>query len=694
MKIRGLKQRHLFLGMAFIIAAAALAQDRLKTYPGYERYSKMSKEIAGSVKRGSLQVRWVDEGKAFEYQQNGKNYRYEIASRKALEIAPTAIDAGRGGRGGGIARGRQAASAVSPNGSLKAFYRERNVWLSAPDGSNERAVTTEGSEKYRIKYGTASWVYGEELDQTSAMWWSPDSKKLAYYRFDESKVPDFNLALKQTALYTDVDTEAYPKPGCPNPIADLFVYDIASRKSVQLDVRMGKPFDDSVVGHYVYRISWSPDGTELLCNRTNRRQNIMEFTACSPETGKCRVIVHEEWLPSWTDNAPAMEFLKDGKRFVWTSERTGFHNLFLYDISGRLLATLTNHPFEVARIVRVDEASGCVFYTARDGDNPMKLQLHRVGLDGKGDRRLTDPALFHSVVVSPDGKYFVDMAQAHDIPPVTRLMDADGKVVDELAKSDMTRFDELGLKRVELLKYKAADGKTDLFGVLHFPSNFDPQKKYPLLVSVYGGPETNGASENFATPNALTEYGFLYASFDSRSAAGRGKRFLDAIYEKLGVTEIDDQAAGVRSLWDRPYLDRNRVGIYGTSYGGYASIMCLLRYPDVFQAASASSSPTDWRNYDTIYTERYMWLPDEKENKAGYDAGSAMTYVQNLKGRLMLFYGTADNNVHPSNTMQLIQKLRAAGKSFEVQIGPDMGHSGLGADRMMEFFIESLVLGK
>jgi dipeptidyl-peptidase-4 len=327
---------------------------------------------------------------------------------------------------------------------------------------------------------------------------------------------------------------------------------------------------------------------------------------------------------------------------------------------------------------------------AHDGDNPMKMQLHRVGLDGKGDKRLTDPALHHTVTVSPDGKYLVDVAQTHDHPPVTRLMDASGKQIAELATSDTSKFDQLGLKRVELFAYKAADGKTDLHGLLHFPSNFDPSKKYPLLVSVYAGPSTNGARETFTMPNALTEYGFLVATLDSRSAAGRGKRFLDAIYLKFGTVEIDDQAAGVKALWSRPYLDKDRVGIFGTSYGGYASAMALLRYPDVFHAASASSPVTDWRNYDTIYTERYMRTPEQ--NKAGYDAGALMTYADKLNGRLLLYYGSADNNVHPSNMMQFIQSLQKAGKSFEVQVGPDMGHSGVNQARMMEFFIENLVM--
>ena len=668
------------------------AQDRLKTMPGYEQFQKMSSEIPNAVKSGSLQVSWKDGGKAFEYTKDGKGYHYDIATKQITEATSSSGDNGTQGNGMGRRpeRGRQFDSAMSPDGKLKAFYRNRNLWLSDANGANEMAISTDGDEKTRTKYGVASWVYGEELRQNTAMWWSPNNTKIAYYRFDESPVPDYFLQLDQTKLQSKMDIEAYPKVGVPNPIVDLFIYDVATKKSVKIDVRDGKPFDNSVVGHYVYNVSWSADGSELLFNRTNRRQNIMEFTACNPETGKCRVIVHEEWLPSWTENTPEMRFLKDGKRFIWNSERTGWKNYYLYDLSGRLIATLTNHPFEVAGIVRVDEETGMLYYYARSGDNPMKLQLHRVGLDGKGDKRLTDPAFNHTVNVAPDGNNFIDVAQTHDIPATTRLIDADGKIVAELAKSDTTKFAQLGLKKVELIKYKAADGVTDLYGLLHFPSNFDPNKKYPLLVGVYAGPATNGARETFLTPNPLTEYGFLVATLDSRSAAWRGKRALDAIYMKLGTVEIDDQAAGVKSLWSRAYVDKNRVGIFGTSYGGYASAMAILRHPDVFQAASASSPVTAWYHYDSIYTERYMWIP--QENKEGYEAGSAMNYADKLKGRLMIYYGTADNNVHPSNSMQLIQALQRAGKSFEVQVGPDLGHTGLKMERMMEFFIENLVM--
>ena len=688
-----------FLRLAWICAAtsfgplAASAQDRLATLPGHARYQRVSKAATNLFKSGALTVTWTNDGNAVDYRRDGKAYRFDIATRTETAL-PTNAPAGRrtsaNNRPPRPERGRQYTSATAPNGQFTARHRDQNVWLRSTNNTNDLAVTTEGNAAKGVKYGSASWVYGEELFQDTAMWWSSNSQQLAFYRFDESAVTKFFLQMNQTRLVSNADIEAYPKAGGTNPLPDIFIYDVPSKKTVRVDVRDGQPFTDAVVGHYVYGVSWSRDG-ELIFHRTNRRQNIMELCAADAATGKVRVIVREEWPASWTENLPPMRFLKDGRRFIWTSERNGWANLYLYGLDGKLITPLTRHStFEVASIVRVNEDTGHLFYMAHDGDNPMKLQLHRVALDGSGEVRLTDPGYHHTVDVAPDGRHFIDVAQTHRDAPVTRLMNADGHPVAELARSEMKGFKELKLKPVERFTFKAADGVTDLYGLLHFPSDFRPSVKHPLLISVYAGPATTGARETFTTPNLLTEYGFLVATLDSRSASGRGKRFLDAIYQKLGQPEIDDQAAGVKFLARRRYVDRKRVGIFGTSYGGTASALALLRHPDVFQAACASAAVCDFRNYDTIYTERYLWLP--QENKAGYDAGSPMSYVTNLQGRLMIYYGTADNNVHPNNSMQLIAALQKAKKSFEVQVGPDVGHAGLGRERMMEFFIENLVL--
>jgi dipeptidyl-peptidase-4 len=700
------------LASAMIVTAAhaAPAQDRLKSMPGYEQYQRMAPQIAQVAAAvtsrsfaGSI-ISWTPDSKYVLYQDGSETRTYDVAARKTIDRpppasaqTPTAGGRGRAGRGSAVGqpeRGRQFAAAVAPVGNHRAIYRDRNVWIGDSAGANAVAITTDGSDRTRVKYGTASWVYGEELSQRTAMWWSPDGKKLAFYRFDESKVPDFYLTPNLTKIQDTLDVEAYPKPGVPNPVVDLMVYDVDTKSTTKLDVRDGKEFTNDALGYYVFRVEWSPKGVELMFLRTNRRQNVLEMVACAPTASRCRVVIHEEWPTGWIDDdpAPTMRWLDDGNRFIWESDRTGFKNYYLYDFkAGRLINPITKLGAEVSSIVRVDEATHTLYYMARDGDNYMKLQFHRVKVDGTGDVRLTDPHFTHAVQLSPDAKHFVDVAETHDQPSVTRLVDMQGTVDGEIARTDISKFDQLGLKKLELYSYQTSDGQATLHGLISYPSNFDPAKKYPVLVSVYGGPGVaNSTSERFGVPSALTELGFIVLQVEARTNPGMGRKYLDAVYLKLGQVEIDDMADGVRALFTRPYIDASRVGVFGTSYGGYTSVMELLRHPDVFAAASASSPPTDWRNYDTIYTERYMWLPSE--NPDGYNKGSAMTYVNNLRGRLMLYYGTADNNVHPSNMMQLISALQRAGKSFDLQLGPDQGHSPLNQQRMLEFFIENLVI--
>jgi dipeptidyl-peptidase-4 len=451
-------------------------------------------------------------------------------------------------------------------------------------------------------------------------------------------------------------------------------------------------------------------------NRTNRRQQIMEFIACAPATAKCRVVIREEWPTGWTDNRPGLTWLKDRKRFIWESERNGWTNYYLYDLTGKLINPITTHSSaEAGTIVKVDEAAGGLYYMARDGDNYMKSQLHRVGLDGKGDMRLTNPAFNHSVGpcssaapaaggragapvgtpaadncgLSPDGKYFVDVYQAHDMPPATGLVAIEtngGKAVAQVAKSDTSKVSTLGLRPAEQYTYLAADGKTRLFDKSVFRRTSIRRRNGDAGFRCMAGRRQVEICRPKPTCRLRQPRARLPGRQCRRVPPRMGKRVLDSIYLKLGVTEIDDMAEGIKALWSRPYFDKDRVGIYGTSYGGYTSALMILRHPEVVAASAASSPPTSWYHYDSIYTERYMWIP--QENKDGYEAGNAMNFAKDLKGRLILYYGTADNNVHPNNTMQLIKALQGAGKSFELQVGPDAGHSGMNPQRMMEFFIE------
>ena len=497
------------------LTSAATAQDRLKSMPGYEQYTRMAPQIRSALgapqgfggRGGGGGATWAADGKSFEFENAGKRFRFDVDTKKVSESLASAAQqgGGRGGRGGGGGqpeRGRQFDFAVAPSGNHRAIYKDRNVWVGDSTGAGAVQITTDGSVQARIKYGTASWVYGEELAQRTAMWWSPDGTKLAYYRFDESKVPDFYLTPSLTKVQDTLDIEAYPKPGVPNPVVDLFVYDVntkkndARRRARRQAVRERR--------HWLLRLSRvvvaRRSRVDVQPRPTADRTRSISPAAIRPPASVTRSST-KTWPTGWIENSPLMRYLADSKRFIWESERNGFKNYYLYDLTGALIATLTNNQFEAASVVRVDEAGNALYYTARDGDNYMKLQLHRVGLDGKNDKRLTDPAFTHTVSLSPDGKYFVDVAETHDQAPVTRLVDANGKVVQELAKTDLTKFNELGLKKVEMYTYLAADGKTQLHGMIHFPSTFDPTKKYPVLVTVYGGPASasNTSSERFQT---------------------------------------------------------------------------------------------------------------------------------------------------------------------------------------------------
>ncbi len=688
------------------LALASVAQDRLPNMPRYDRYEKLRRQITGSVTGGSIRVEWTEDGKSFTFPKGDLTISYDLATNKTSEAKSTGtFDTGgtpkpRRARGN-PERGRQFSSAISDDGKWKAECKDRNVFIGPADGDGSTQITTEGSVEKRIKCGVASWVYGEELGQREAMWWSPDAKKLAFYRFDESLVPDYYVPLNETGIQNKLETEAYPKAGAPNPVVELRVYDLASKATTAIDVHF-KSDGDPDLGHYVYSPRWSEDGKSLLYFRMNRKQNCVELCAADPGTGANRVIFRESNPDGWVDYSPANLWTdpgdgiawkgastSDAQRFLWISDRDGYRNLYLYDLSGKLIKQVTSNKFDLAQVLKVDKQHGLIWYSSHDGDVPYKQQVHRVSLEGK-DQRLTDPAFNHTVQLAPDGQHFADVVQSIDTPPKTILCDVNGKVKATLGESDTTKWDVLYLKKAQRFQFKAADGVTDLYGYYMVPADFNANKQYPLLINVYGGPESGTATDAFKTPDPVTELGFVVAWIDGRGTNWRGRAFRQCVYGKLGITEIDDQAAGAKYLGAMPFIDKSRIGIQGTSYGGYASLMALLRYPNVFKAACSSSPVTDWKNYDSTYTERYMDIP--QDNPTGYEKGSAMTYAKDLKGNLLLYYGTADNNVHPSNSFQLVRSLQTAGKYFEMMVGPDQGHSQVNSTRMWEFFVEHLIL--
>lgn len=689
------------LSLAIAFQGTQTPPDALHQHPNYARFVQAQQTLGSLDPHGAINGQWSSDGKRFYFEDNGSKY-YDIASGEIAEgSAPNSGSQQNGRRR--PSRGRQFDTVFSADGKLKAVSKDRNVYLGLAESDNLRPITSDGSVSNRIKNGVASWVYGEELEQNEAMWFSPDSRYLAYYRFDEGKVKDYYLGLSQVEIQDVLDTEAYPKAGAPNPKVKVMVYDLQTGKTVTLatDFNSGK---DPDLGHYVYGLQWTPKGDELMFYRMNRHQNVQELCAANPATGQCRVILTESNPNGWVESLQASWYASssrsfpwlDSSKFLWISEKSGFRNIYVANLNGDEPRAVTRNSFDVETVVSINANKGLVWYLAHDGDNEHLLQLHVAKLDGSDDQLLTDKSLNHQVQVSSATGWYSDVAESGTVPPSTTLHDASGTVRQTLAKGNAAAAKESAFANSsEVIYFPATDGKTMLTGLLTKPSNYTPGKRYPLLVDVYGGPESGAETIGYPFSHfggrrqmELAELGFCVATFYNRGTWGRGRAFTQSVYGKLGQYEIDDQAAGVSYLVSKGIVDAKRVGIFGTSYGGYASLMALLRYPEVFTAASSSSPVTNWENYDSIYTERYMGLP--QENGEGYRAASAKTYVANMKGYLQLYYGTADNNVHPSNSLQLIRSLNNAGKRFELSVGPDQEHSAVSYGLMLDFFVRTL----
>jgi dipeptidyl-peptidase 4 len=576
---------------------------------------------------------------------------------------------------------------ISPDGKYVSFLRDHNIWLVSVADAKERAFTTGGTEEMRK--GELDWVYPEELEIFSAYWWSPDSSSIAYLQMDEVPVSRYPLVDFESPV-GETDMQRYPVAGGKNPIVHAFAAPIAGGKAQAMDT-------GSKTDSYIPRVNWLPDSRRLAIQRLNRDQNQLDLLLADVATGKSSTLLTEK-DQYWINVSDELHFLKDGKRFLWSSERSGFRHLYLYDLTGKQLAQVTKGDWEVTDLDGVDEAKGIVYFTSTE-KSPTERQLSHVALDGSGLARITKEDGMHFAQFSPDNAFYVDNYSNANTPSRQDLYRVDGTRAAVINENKVEELAQYHLSPVEFLTVKAHDG-VPLNAYIIKPPQFDPAKKYPVIVFTYGGPHAQVVLNAWGGSTGLwhqmmAQKGYIIFALDNRGSAGRGHAFETAIYHKFGIPELSDQRDGVAWLQQQPWLDSTRIGIWGWSYGGHMTLHAMFQAADLFKVGFAGGPVTDWHYYDSIYTERYMGLPEKDEQ--AYKESSPTTHAAGLKGKLLIAHGTGDDNVHYANTLDVINDLISSGKYVEVIAVPGRGHGvsdpparRLVFARVTQFFLDNL----
>jgi len=576
---------------------------------------------------------------------------------------------------------------ISPNGQYVSFVRGHNVWLVSTVDGKERAFTTGGTEE--VRKGELDWVYPEELELFTGYWWAPDSNSIAYLEMNESKVTQFPLV--NFASYTgEAEQQRYPVAGGANPVVRVLVGAVSGGEARVMDI--GTETDI-----YIPRVSWLPDSRRVVIQRLNRAQSQLDLLVAEASSGKTSVLVTEK-DSAWLNVSDDLNFLKDGKRFLWTSERTGYRHIYVYGMDGKEIAQLTKGNWEVSAIAGVNEAKGEVYFTARE-KSPTESQLYRVGLDGSGFGRITREDGTHTVNLSPGAQFFVDTYSNTATPPRQDVHRIGGEKTGTLNENVVAELAQYHLSPVEFSTVPAKDGVA-LNCYMIKPPQFDPAKKYPVIVYTYGGPHAQVVMNAWTGSTTLwhqmmAHKGYVIFALDNRGASGRGHAFETPIHYRFGVDALSDQRDGVTWLKKQPWVDGNRIGIWGWSFGGFMTTSAMLEAPDDFKVGFAGGPVTDWHFYDSIYTERYMGLPKDHEKE--YEECSPVKYAAGLKGKLLIAHGTDDDNVHYSNTLALINDLISRGKYVEVIAAPGRGHGvsdpaarKIVFSRVTQFFLDNL----
>ena len=562
--------------------------------------------------------------------------------------------------------GYQQYAKFSPDGSRVAFVRDNDIYVTELAGGEEKSLTSDGGEN--IINGSTDWVYEEELSLVDGFRWSPDGQRIAFWRFDQSPIETFYL-IDEMTLYPELKAVRYPKAGTDNSRVRLGVVEIASGQTTWIDA--------STVSQdgYIARMDFATSPNEIWFQRLNRHQNTMDLMVADVRSGESRTVITDRDNAWVSINVPT--WIKDGREFVYLSERDGFAQLYLYNRDGREIRKLTTGAWDVLDMYGVDEEAELVYF-AGAADGPLVRPLYSIGLDGEKLTRISGTEGTHRVNFDPTFTYYLDTYSEAGVPPVQTLRTANGDAARTLADNAQLkqRLDALGLNLPEFTKVPFDDG-LELNAWVIKPPDFDPSKQYPLLMYVYGGPGSQTVTDSWGGDRylwhqLLAREGYLVASVDNRGTGARGVNFKKITYMHLGKYESYDQIASAHYFASLPYVDGSRIGIWGWSYGGYMASLSVLKGGDVFKAAISVAPVTDWRLYDTIYTERYMRTPEE--NPEGYEEGAPQTYAADLKSRLLIVHGTGDDNVHPQNSYQLVELLENANKQFDFRVYPNKAH--------------------
>ena len=601
-------------------------------------------------------------------------------------------------------------ASVSPDGKRAVFIRDANLWMRELATGAESQLTTDGIQDFGYATDNAGWTHSDRPVVT----WSPDSRQIATFQHDGRGVRDMYLASTNVGN-PRLQAWKYPMPG-DSVVFSIHRVIVSLQGSQPRVVRLQMPpdahrstvSDHIACGGEICDVQWYPDGSHLAFVSSSRDHKQAWFRVADARTGEVRTLF-EERMPTQVGDASFPEnlwrVLPASNELIWWSQRDDWIQLYLYDLAtGKLENRITTGDGNVEDVVRVDEKARTIYFMGQGkepGRDPYFQHLYRIGFDGRGQTLLTPEDANHDVSLSPDGRYFVDTYSTPTTPPVTVLRDMSGRVLQTLERADASRLLATGWKPPTPIRMKARDGKTDIYGLMFTPAGLDSTKKYPIINHIYPGPQSGSVGTRSFSPargddQALAELGFVVVEIDGMGTPGRSKTFADAYYGDMGDNTLPDQVAGMKELAQRyPFIDIERVGIWGHSGGGFATADAMFRFPDFFDVGIAESGNHDNRNYEDDWGERYQGLLQTAKDSAGYAEAANQMHAEKLRGKLLLAHGTVDDNVPPSNTMLVVDALIKAGKDFDLLMIPNARHGyGSASNYMMrrrwDYFVKNL----